>query len=73
MRPDVLAARINLRVAELRLLAAKAFMRRSHQPPPARALPGVRPGDVDAPWRPSPSTARNSIRASRSGGDGRSS
>jgi hypothetical protein len=73
LRPDVLAARIDVRVAELRLLAAATFLQRSRQPPRARGLLGnaTKIGAVaDAPWRPSPSARRDSIRASRPRRDG---
>jgi hypothetical protein len=60
MRPDVLAARINLRVAELRLLAAATFVRQSPRadllaPPDRTALPhrGVTPPPSTAKRRPS--------------------
>ena len=73
MPPDVLAARINLRVAELRLIAAETFVQLSRQPPRARGLLGNAPkvGDVaDAPWRPSPSAWRFQP-FGQAGGDGR--
>jgi hypothetical protein len=70
MPPDVLAARINLRVCELRLLAAETFVA-CH----ARGLLGVAlPGGTDAPWRHPVALDRNALspRRLRSGGDGRS-
>ena len=65
LEPQVLDARIDLRVAELRLMAAEIFARRTTGCLP---LPGPAPT-----WRPQPHPPRISPGVSRLGGDGRSS
>jgi hypothetical protein len=64
---EIIAARIEVRICELRVLAALAA-KQCH----ARGLPGVAsPGVTGAPWRPSPSAWRFQP-VGQAGGDGRS-
>jgi hypothetical protein len=65
LNDEIIVARINLRVAELRVLAAKQFCH-------ARGLLGVAlPGGTDAPWPQPVALDRNPLpRGPRSGGDG---
>jgi hypothetical protein len=58
--PQVLAARIDVRVAELRVLAAKQFLARHAQPCPPRVVAFPSPPIPHAPSPP----------RSRLGGDG---
>jgi hypothetical protein len=65
---EIIAARINLRIAELRVIAAETFIA-CH----ARGLLGVAlPGGTDAPWRHPVALDRNALspRRLRSGGGG---
>jgi hypothetical protein len=63
---EIIAARINLRIAELRVIAAETFIA-CH----ARGLLGVAlPGGTDAPWTHALDRNALSPRRSRSGGGG---
>jgi hypothetical protein len=64
MRPDVLAARIDLRIAELRVIAAKQFVR-------CHGTGLARPHAVTFSRRPAPARAVLPPPVRAAGGDGR--